>query len=39
MDGKSGAEELLARVLQDPALLTSLSASAKPADSIPTRAQ
>jgi type VI secretion system protein ImpB len=32
MDGKSGAEELLAKVLQDPALMTTLSASAKPAD-------
>ena len=32
MDGKSGAEELLARVLQDPALLQSLSAAPKPAD-------
>jgi type VI secretion system protein ImpB len=31
MDGKSGAEELIARVLQDPALLQSLAASAKPA--------
>jgi type VI secretion system protein ImpB len=32
MDGKSGAEELLAKVLQDPALLQTLAASAKPAD-------
>ena len=32
MDGKSGAEELLAKVLQDQALMNSLSASAKPAD-------
>ena len=32
MDGKSGAEELLARVLQDQALLQSLSAAPKPAD-------
>src|SRR5262252_2199853 len=32
MDGKSGAEELMARVLKDPALLQSLAASAKPAD-------
>jgi type VI secretion system protein ImpB len=31
MDGKSGAEELLARVLQDPALLNSLSSAPKPA--------
>ena len=33
MDGKSGAEELVAKVLQDPALLKSLAASEKPADS------
>jgi type VI secretion system protein ImpB len=33
MDGKSGAEELLARVLQDPALLNSLSSAPKPASS------
>src|SRR5215472_5272123 len=32
MDGKSGAEELMAKVLKDPALLQSLAASAKPAD-------
>jgi type VI secretion system protein ImpB len=32
MDGKSGAEELLAKVLKDEALLTSLAAAAKPAD-------
>jgi type VI secretion system protein ImpB len=32
MDGKSGAEELIAKVLADPALLQSLSANAKPAD-------
>ena len=32
MDGKTGAEELLAKVLKDPALLQSLAASAKPAD-------
>jgi type VI secretion system protein ImpB len=32
MDGKSGAEELLAKVLQDPPLLKSLAARAKPAD-------
>lgn len=31
MDGKSGAEELLAKVLADPALLSSLATSAKPA--------
>ena len=32
MDGKSGAEELLAKVLADPALLGSLASAAKPAD-------
>ncbi|GAA4342085.1 type VI secretion system contractile sheath small subunit [Pigmentiphaga soli] len=32
MDGKSGAEELLAKVLEDPALLQSLASRAKPAD-------
>ena len=32
MDGKSGAEGLVAKVLKDPALLQSLAASAKPAD-------
>ena len=32
MDGKTGAEELIAKVLNDPALLGSLGASAKPAD-------
>ena len=31
MDGKQGAEELIAKVLKDPALLGSLAASAKPA--------
>lgn len=31
MDGKSGAEELIARVLQDPALLQSLAEHGKPA--------
>ena len=30
MDGKTGAEELIARVLADPALLSSLTAEAKP---------
>jgi type VI secretion system protein ImpB len=33
MDGKSGAEELLAKVLQDPALLKSIAAAPKPAES------
>ena len=30
MDGKTGAEELIAKVLADPALLSSLTAEAKP---------
>jgi type VI secretion system protein ImpB len=30
MDGKSGAEELIAKVLKDPALLSTLTAEAKP---------
>lgn len=33
MDGKQGAEDLIAKVLQDPALLTTVAAAAKPADS------
>lgn len=32
MDGKTGAEELIAKVLKDPALLQSLATSKKPAD-------
>ena len=32
MDGKGGAEELIAKVLADPALLSTLSDSAKPSD-------
>ncbi len=32
MDGKTGAEELVAKVLADPALLSSLATSAKPTD-------
>jgi type VI secretion system protein ImpB len=32
MDGKGGAEELIAKVLNDPALLQSLGETAKPAD-------
>jgi type VI secretion system protein ImpB len=32
MDGKEGAEDLIAKVLQDPALLQSLVAAPKPAD-------
>ena len=33
MDGKTGAEELIAKVLQDPALLQSLAAAPKPEES------
>jgi type VI secretion system protein ImpB len=36
MDGKSGAEELIAKVLQDPTLLQALAAAPKPADSAAT---
>ncbi|MFG6464902.1 type VI secretion system contractile sheath small subunit [Roseateles sp. DXS20W] len=32
MDGKSGAEELVAKLLADPALLQAMTANAKPAD-------
>jgi type VI secretion system protein ImpB len=32
MDGKAGAEELIAKVLQDPALLQSLASAPKPAE-------
>jgi type VI secretion system protein ImpB len=32
MDGKGGAEELIAKVLKDPALLATLGAAPKPAD-------
>lgn len=32
MDGKSGAEELMAKVLSDPALLSTLAANKKPED-------
>jgi type VI secretion system protein ImpB len=32
MDGKTGAEELIAKVMQDPALLKTLAAEAKPAE-------
>jgi type VI secretion system protein ImpB len=32
MDGKGGAEDLIAKVLQDPALLGTLGAAAKPKD-------
>jgi type VI secretion system protein ImpB len=36
MDGKTGAEDLLNKVLKDPALLASLAATAKPADAAKT---
>jgi len=32
MDGKTGAEELIAKLVNDPALLQTLAASAKPAE-------
>ena len=32
MDGKTGAEELIAKVLADPALLATLGSSEKPAE-------
>lgn len=35
MDGKTNAEELVAKMLNDPALLQSLASSAKPADETP----
>ena len=37
MDGKGGAEELIAKVLNDPALLQSLVAAPKPADTTETK--
>jgi type VI secretion system protein ImpB len=36
MDGKSGAEELIAKVVKDPALLASLAAAQKPGDGSTT---
>lgn len=36
MDGKTGAEELIGKVLQDPALLQSLASAPKPADTAKT---
>jgi len=33
MDGKTGAEELIAKVLKNPALLQTLASSPKPASS------
>jgi len=32
MDGKGGAEELIGKLMNDPALLESLAASAKPSE-------
>ena len=37
MDGKSGAEELIARLLRDPELLESLAAAAGPAPAMPQK--
>lgn len=37
MDGKSGAEDLVARLIQDPSLLGALAAAAKPADPEPSQ--
>ena len=34
MDGKTGAEDLIAKVLQDPALMKTLAAAPKPADGV-----
>jgi type VI secretion system protein ImpB len=39
MDGKTGAEELVARLLQDPALLKAVAAAAKPADPEPQKSE
>jgi type VI secretion system protein ImpB len=36
MDGKHGAQDLLDKVLQDPALLQAISAARKPADAAAT---
>jgi len=36
MDGKTGAEELITKVLQDPALLQSLAAAPKPSEGEPS---
>ncbi len=38
MDGKSGAEELIAQALKDPALLQSLASAPKPGDSASEKA-
>ena len=37
MDGKEGAEDLIAKVIKDPALLQSLVAAPKPADAAETK--
>lgn len=37
MDGKSGAEELIVRAMQDPALLQALGAAPKPAEAEPAK--
>ena len=39
MDGKTGAEELIGKVLQDPALLQTLAAAPKPQDAAPKSAE
>ncbi|MBE0434407.1 MAG: type VI secretion system contractile sheath small subunit [Methylomicrobium sp.] len=39
MDGKGGAEELIAKVINDPALLQSLTAAPKPADQAETKTE
>ncbi|HEY4013020.1 MAG TPA: type VI secretion system contractile sheath small subunit [Polyangiaceae bacterium] len=39
MDGKTGAEDLIAKVLKDPALLKSLAAAPKPADPEPQKGE
>jgi type VI secretion system protein ImpB len=39
MDGKTGAEELIARLLSDPALLQSLAAAPKAADPEPKKSE
>ncbi|WP_371134476.1 type VI secretion system contractile sheath small subunit [Limnobacter sp.] len=39
MDGKNGAEALLAKLLADPALLKSLSATQKPAESTSSQGE
>ena len=36
MDGKSGAEDLIAKTLQDPTLLQALAGAAKPAEEAPS---